>query len=296
MPGDLLRTLNAAIDSSEVYTGYKKARIEELRLRKTGARSTEEIYRINCEIIDNYESFLCDSAEYYVLQNIRIARSLGNPDHLSESRLRLAFLYSLSGLFLQADDIFRSIDYGRLPADQKCRYYWNSIRYYENLIKYTNDSQLSDEYKGEIGRCRDSLLSLLPVGSTDWQTERAFQLMEQGQPDGALEIFEGIFRSRDPQTHPYAMGAMCLAKAYGQAGDSAMEERYLTLAATMDIRLAVKENEALLALATRLFEKGDIDRAYSYLLCAERCQFLQFPFQEHRDRAPLSDHREQLPL
>ena len=95
MPGDLLRTLNAAIDSSEVYTGYKKARIEELRLRKSGARSTEDIYRINCEIIDNYESFLCDSAEYYVLQNIRIARSLGNPDHLSESRLRLAFLYSL---------------------------------------------------------------------------------------------------------------------------------------------------------------------------------------------------------
>ena len=265
MPGDLLRTLNAAIDSSEVYTGYKKARIEELRLRKTGARSTEDIYQINCEIIDNYESFLCDSAEYYVLQNIRIARSLGNPDHLSESRLRLAFLYSLSGLFLQANDIFRFIDYGRLPADQKCRYYWNSIRYYENLIKYTNDSQLSDEYKGEIGRCRDSLLSLLPVGSTDWQTERAFQLMEQGQPDGALEIFEGIFRSRDPQTHPYAMGAMCLAKAYGQAGDSAMEERYLILAATMDIRLAVKENEALLALATRLFEKGDIDRAYSYI-------------------------------
>lgn len=99
MPGDLLRTLNAAIDSSEVYTGYKKARIEELRLRKTGARSTEDIYQINCEIIDNYESFLCDSAEYYVLQNIRIARSLGNPDHLSESRLRLAFLYSLSGAF-----------------------------------------------------------------------------------------------------------------------------------------------------------------------------------------------------
>ena len=116
-------------------------------------------------------------------------------------------------------------------------------------------------------------MSLLPVGSTDWQTERAFQLMEQGQPDGALEIFEGIFRSRDPQTHPYAMGAMCLAKAYGQAGDSAMEERYLILAATMDI-----------------------PGILLYLLCAERCQFLQFPFQEHRDRAPLSDHREQLPL
>lgn len=84
--------------------------------------------------------------------------------------------------------------------------------------------------------------------------------MEQGQPDGALEIFEGIFRSRDPQTHPYAMGAMCLAKAYGAGGrQRRWRNRYLILAATMDIRLAVKENEALLALATRLFEKGDID-------------------------------------
>ena len=105
MPGDLLRTLNAAIDSSEVYTGYKKARIEELRLRKTGARSTEDIYQINCEIIDNYESFLCDSAEYYVLQISGSPAASATPDHLSESRLRLAFLYSLSGLFLQANDI-----------------------------------------------------------------------------------------------------------------------------------------------------------------------------------------------
>ena len=43
MPGDLLRTLNAAIDSSEVYTGYKKARIEELRLRtQSGAEKQKE--------------------------------------------------------------------------------------------------------------------------------------------------------------------------------------------------------------------------------------------------------------
>ena len=56
-------------------------------------------------------------------------------------------------------------------------------------------------------------------------------------PRPRLDVYkrQGIFRSRDPQTHPYAMGAMCLAKAYGQAGDSAMEERYLILAATMDI-------------------------------------------------------------
>lgn len=59
----------------------------------------------------------------------------------------------------------------------------------------------------------------------------------------------------------------------------------------------MKENEALLALATRLFEKGDIDRAYSYISYAlNDANFYNSRFKNHRDRAPLSDHREQLPL
>ena len=81
----------------------------------------------------------------------------------------------------------------------------------------------------------------------------------------AVRIFGDIFRDQQPDTHAYAMAAMCLAKAYRQAGDTVRQERYLMEAATTDIRLAVKENEALLALAMRLFEAGDIDRAYSYI-------------------------------
>lgn len=263
--GELLQTLNEAIDNQSVYTDNKKAEIEVLRQRKLRAQSTEDIYRINREIIGNYELFICDSAEYYIRQNLRIARNLGNRDYISECELQLAFIYSLSGLFLQADDIFSSIEYDSLQTDQKCRYYWNRIRFYENLITYTNDRELSESYKREIGLCRDSVMTLLPVGSKEWQTERAFKLMENGKPEGARDIFDGIFRTQEPDTHPFAMAAMCLAKAYAQMGDHEQQEKYLILAATTDIRLAVKENEALLALATLLYEKGNVDRAYSYI-------------------------------
>ena len=37
------------------------------------------------------------------------------------------------------------------------------------------------------------------------------------------------------------------------------------LAAMTDIKLAVKENEALLTLAVNLYHKGDIDRSYNYI-------------------------------
>ena len=114
---ELLRNLNEAIDNQAVYTDGKKAEIEVLRQRKLRAQSTEDIYAINREIIGNYESFICDSAEYYIRQNLRIARKLGNRDYISECELQLAFIYSLSGLFLQANDIgFHSVDNSGCPV------------------------------------------------------------------------------------------------------------------------------------------------------------------------------------
>lgn len=261
----LQERLNKAIDEAGIYAGIRNRQIDTLRRRAAVAASPEELYAIQSRIVENYESFICDSAEHYVLLNIRLARRIGNEGYLTDSRLRLAFLYSLSGLFLQADSLFRTIDYPRLRTDQKCHYYWNRIRYYENLIHYSNDERFTHGYAREIDACRDSLLSLLPVGSKEWLTEKAFLAQREGDSATAVSIFEEIFRKQNPDTHAYAMAAMCLAKAYRQSGDLRRQEYYLMEAAITDIRLAVKENEALLALATLLFDAGDVDRAYSYI-------------------------------
>ncbi len=52
------------------------------------------------------------------------------------------------------------------------------------------------------------------------------------------------------------------------AGNPELEEKHLIIAAMTDIKLAVKENEALLTLAVNLYHKGDIDRAYNYVKVA----------------------------
>ena len=59
--------------------------------------------------------FVCDSAEQYIHENIDIAKTIGNKEYLLEEQLRLAFVYSLSGLFIQANDIFKSIKCADLP-------------------------------------------------------------------------------------------------------------------------------------------------------------------------------------
>ena len=142
----LLRVLDKVISERQIYTVKKEATIKDLLKKKAEQNTLDEQYHLNTEIIRQYETFICDSAEQYIHANIKIAERKGDKEHLMESKLRLAFVYSLSGLFVQANDIFKSIRCDQLPDHLKALYCWNRIRYYENLIKYTDDVRFSNEY------------------------------------------------------------------------------------------------------------------------------------------------------
>ena len=157
----LLKVLDKVISERLIYTQKKEATIKELKKKKVGLNSLEDIYNLNKEIIHQYETFVCDSAEQYIHENIDIAKTIGNKEYLLEEQLRLAFVYSLSGLFIQANDIFKSIKCADLPDHLKALYCWNRIRYYENLIKYTDDVPFSNEYISEIEAYRDTVKSIL---------------------------------------------------------------------------------------------------------------------------------------
>ena len=264
----LLVVLDRVINNRPEYTEKKKAAIDELKLKISKQKTLEELYRLNSEIFSQYETFVCDSAERYIIANIEIAQKMGNQEYLQESKLRLAFVYSLSGLFVQATDILKSIHCDSLPDYLKALYCWNSIRYYENLIKYTDDVKFSNEYKLKKEAYRDTVMSVLYDQSDEYRKEMIVKLQEKGRNKEAIPMLLEIFGKQQMETHGYGMMAMGLARAYQLDGNLEQEERYLTLAAITDTKLAVKENEALLALAVNLYHKGDIDRAYTYIKVA----------------------------
>ncbi|MCD7969344.1 MAG: DUF6377 domain-containing protein [Alistipes sp.] len=264
----LLKVLDATIAERQVYADRKEARINDLILEKAKLRSLEEMYRINQQIIGEFESFTCDLAEEYIRENIEIARELGNREYLTESSLRLGFVYSLSGLFVQANGIFEAVDYDSLPTHLKLAYCWNNIRYYENLQRYTDDPKFSDGYTAQVCWLREALLGLLNPASDEYRKEMAFKYQSEGEYGQAIGILSEIFDKQQSETHSFAMSAMSLAKVYRLAGDRRQENYYLLLAAITDTKLAVKENEALLVLAMNLFEEGDIKRSYNYISAA----------------------------
>ena len=264
----LLNELDKAIANRQHYSDLKQQALDSLKRKKTQLTSLNEIFQINSELIDAYSTFICDSAEHYIHENIKIAKRMGNENLLLESQLRLAFVYSLSGLFVQANDIFSSIHCSELPDYMKAIYGWNYIRYCENFIRYTDDNRFSVYYAAKKEAYRDTVMSVLDKTTDMYRKEQAFKLQYQGKTQEAIALFSNLYGKTPPDTHSYAMLAMALAKAYEQSGDSILEEKYLIQAAIVDKKQAVKENEALLSLAWLLYREGDIERAYYYVKVA----------------------------
>lgn len=265
----LLKILDKTISDRNLYAAEKVSKINDLKSQLKNQNSLIDEYRINEKIISEYESFLCDSAITYINKNIIIAEKLNNKELIYQSNLQYSFVLSLSGLFTQAQEVLSAISIDELPTHLKFIYCWTYIRYYENLIKYTDNSKYEKKYLAEKMSYRDTIMSLLDKDSEMYMKEKAFKLQDEQKYEEACEILTEIFSKQEPYTHSYAMSAMSLAIIHRYLKNSDLEEKYLALAAITDTRLAVKENEALLALAINLYNKGDnITRAYTYIRAA----------------------------
>jgi hypothetical protein len=265
----LLPVLDQTIAQRETYMQQKNKRIEALKQRKQSLHTATDIYNINWDIIRQYESFMCDSTEVYINQNIELARQTGNKEWMVDSRLQQAFVYALSGLFVEAGDVLKSFDQAQLHGIQRARWYWYSIRYLENYSQYTADPELIEINNAEIARLRDTLLSILPPDSPEYLKEKAFKLLSDGNYRSAIDILQGFYADQQPNSHSQAMAAASLAKVYRMTGERDLENHFLAIAAIADTRYAAKENEALLTLAMNLFTyDGDVKRAYTYVRAA----------------------------
>ena len=261
----LLKELDQTIVDRKLYTSVKEQKIDDIKKMLTKQSSLEDRFHLHTKIIEEYQSFICDSALAYIDRNIAIANVLQNEIYLVESKLKLAFVLSLSGLFTQAREVFDMIDYHQLPQHLKALYCWDYIRYNENLLKYTDNPTYGQIYIKENRRYRDSLMQMLGKDTDMYLKEKSFQLKGDGAYAESAQILTVLFEQEKPGSHSYGMSAMALSMIHRELKNTELEVKYLLLAAITDVKLAVKENESLLTLAIHLHKNGDVNRAYNYI-------------------------------
>ncbi|MDE6287591.1 MAG: hypothetical protein K2M00_02260 [Muribaculaceae bacterium] len=250
---DTFRRLDKSL--SKDFVTHKSHRLDSLGMAASADTSKWAAYY---RLASEYASFETDSALHYTTRALKAAR---NRNEVFKSRLQLASLYnSALMMYKEAGEIFDSLDPDSVNQDSRTDYYIFGVQLYKNLESLAVDESLRRQYAIRKAAFRDSVLRILPSE----RFIRANELLDAGRPEEALRLFEDNLN--DKEFNP-ANGAMyhLVSKAYAGMGDKDNELKFLALAAKTDIENGVREYIALPMLALRLYEEGDLDRAYRYM-------------------------------
>ncbi|MEQ7801328.1 DUF6377 domain-containing protein [Pedobacter sp. ASV1-7] len=260
----LLAELDQTIERSDFYMKEKELKISQLKHKlKLPRLSVHEVYDLNTLLCNEYRPYKTDSAIRYIEHNLIISETLKNKTMIAEARLQRASLYAVSGMYIKAEKMLKSINSKELNQWLKADYYQSCKDLYSNIATY--NSSAVKEYDELSTVYRDSLLNILDNDSKRFHAVYAEKLRVLGRFSEARKILLAQLDSVILKSHEHAMVTSALGILCKSEGNKEMERMYFAISAISDIENAVKENTSLQALAISLYEMGDLDHAYKYI-------------------------------
>ncbi|NDV57497.1 DUF6377 domain-containing protein [Bacteroides sp. 519] len=255
------RTLSQLIQNKGLYMEQKENRIAEIRkMLEIPNITPKQRYDINLQLYNEYKKFVSDSAIYYMQQNITIAKQLNNTAWLQESNLDFVSLAIIVGMYIESLNILQSINPETLSNDLLIKYY---NCYKELYTHYSSNNPFTHIYKENSKVYRDSLLQVLDKQSNHYKIVYAEKLDDENRLSEAKQILQEILDKTEADTHEKAVLSYALANIYKKEGNINLQKKYYTQSAICDIKNVIKENASMHALASTLYETGDVEEAYN---------------------------------
>ena len=262
---DSLNSLDRLLDRKEQFDKEKESVITGLKNQLSASKTPEEAYKHTIRLYDEYKSYQFDSAYHYAGNAYLIASKLDNPEYKLESKCAQIFCLLSAGLYKEAFDEYQKIGSENVSDPYKLGYYALAIRLNYAIADYNRTLPYYEKYVETGNRLTDSILTLTPRESADWNYYLAQKQMKNRDYPASIASFEKLITNDSIDTHTKAIIYSCLGWMYWQNGDS--EKGFINLAesAKCDIMASVKETTSLCGLAELLYNGGDIDRANDYI-------------------------------
>lgn len=257
----LSEELDQAIADKPLYEARKEARIDELRrLRAIPGFTPRQEYEINTRLYREFKKYQLDSAIRYVERNVELGRQLDSTRCIVESQLRLARLYSSSGMSIEARALLESIDRATLSGPLLHAYYRAYSQFYQHYAALTDQPGYNSISQAYL----DSMLGARQTGSLRYQLASTTRLAGQMPRDSAEVLLLELFAKIAPDDTHHAEVAYMLGSFYRSQGDEQNALKYYMISALTDVRLSIKENASFQSLATLYYGNGDLARAFKY--------------------------------
>lgn len=250
-------SLQEVLDYTIEHRGdYEKKKIERI----VSLRGKADYYAL----FEEYQSYICDSALYYINLDIRDRREAADEKGCAFSMIKKAQVLSVSGLYAEALELLESIDVKALDSEGVIQYYKSYADLYLYLAEYASEEEYNSKYIKLMDTYQDSI-SMQPADRFLQVTTEASLLLTQKRYDEARAVLESILAETERGSRNYAILTSTLSFVCELLDDFNGQRAYLMMSAISDIEAVVKENKSLRSLAEILYRDGELKKADSYM-------------------------------
>lgn len=247
----------------------KETRLAQMKADLAAETTVLGRYGIMRRLYEEYAAYQYDSAYAYVSQCISLAQAMGDAARLNESRLNLAHILSTACLMEQARQTLAQIDTTQLTPDQFITYYRTRTDLLIYQAEYMQGTRYADEAVRQLIAVRQRVAALDgPKDNVSYLITRAESLADGGNQQQAIDLLATLLPRYKSGDRMYSIITSTMSFHYSQLDDRDKQMEYLIKSAESDLEGCIRENTSLRAIADRLFDEGDIDRAYRYMRVA----------------------------
>lgn len=262
----LLLVLDKNITSCKIYSDKKDIRIRTLKEKlHLNQLPNETTYHLQESLYKEYKSYICDSAIFYLNKNIELAQQINDSYKLNESIIKLSYLLSSSGMYMEAIDVLKMVNKSSLSKEQLMNYFIAYDHVYGELGYYTQNHKIGTHYTLLSKMYKDSIYQIASPDSEIYLSMEETRLRDEGKLQEALAINDKRLSQVTINSPEYATLMYYRALIFREQKEQDKYIRCLSLSSIADIRSAIKDHASLWMLAQALLDRGDLERAYQYM-------------------------------
>lgn len=227
------------------------------------SKTLNQQYNSLRNLFNYYRTHKLDSALIVAEKRLAVAKSLNEPSKVTSAILNIADIYSKIGRTDYAISILDTINKENLASHQSK--YLNSI--YKTALKNKVSTSILPKERIEalekLKQIRKTELLEIDKNSRGYFMIEAEEMSDAGLYQEAVKIMEQMMHQYDVSSNAAILYE--IGQTYFNAGeiDPAIEK--LSKATLIDISNDSREYRSLILLASVLFDKGDINRAFKYI-------------------------------
>lgn len=260
---DLLTQIDEIISEGDKYQQIRIHAADSLFRVARRSKGYDKITAYK-QIYDLYSHFQSDSA-------LRAIRLIEQTDEAKNDKnihdyatIARGEIMGLMGLYVEAYETLTSVDENKLSQENRLFLFQTYRSVYGWIADYSSTSiGTAEKYVQMTNAYRDSILST-ETYKVSYDIALADKFIVNGNAEDALKILLSDLKTAHDEELVYLY--FNLAEAYRELGDEEKQTYYLAQASICDLKAGVTEYLALPTLAHILYKRGDVERAYQYII------------------------------